>query len=160
LYEPTCTICGLYSGYIGEGSKTVMPNHAFAKIDFRLVPNLTPALVVELLRKHLDRRGFQDIEIKLTETGEETARSPLDSPVVQAAIKAIEQVYGHKPIVWPTSAGSGPMYVLGEALGIPVVSAGCGWHDARAHAPNESVRLADYFEAIHMMRAFVDEFAR
>jgi acetylornithine deacetylase/succinyl-diaminopimelate desuccinylase-like protein len=42
LYEPTCTICGLYSGYIGQGSKTVLPNHAFAKIDFRLVPDLSP----------------------------------------------------------------------------------------------------------------------
>ncbi|MGE5264821.1 MAG: M20/M25/M40 family metallo-hydrolase, partial [Acidobacteriota bacterium] len=159
LYEPTCTICGLYSGYIGEGSKTVLPNHAFAKIDFRLVPNLTPDLVVDLLRKHLDRRGFQDIEIKLTETGEEVARSPLDSTIVRAAIAAMKAVYPNPPVVYPTSAGSGPMYPLCQALGIPAVSAGCGWHDGRAHAPNESVRIEDYFEGIRFIRELIDKFA-
>ena len=159
LYEPTCTICGLYSGYIGEGSKTVLPNHAFAKVDFRLVPNLTPDLVVDLLRKHLDRRGFQDIEIKLTETGEEVARSPLDSTIVRAAIAAMKAVYPNPPVVYPTSAGSGPMYPLCQALGIPAVSAGCGWHDGRAHAPNESVRIEDYFEGIRFIRELIDKFA-
>ena len=160
LYEPTCTICGLYSGYIGEGSKTVLPNHALAKIDFRLVPNLSPDLVVELLRKHLDRRGFDDIEIKLTETGEEVARSPLDSAIVRAALEAMKAVYPNEPVVYPTSAGSGPMYPLCQALGIPAVSAGCGWHDGRAHAPNESVRIEDYFEGIRFVRELIDRFAR
>ncbi len=75
FYEPTCTICSIYSGYIGEGSKTVLPNHAFAKIEFRLVPNLTPDLVLDLLRNDLDRHGFGDIEIRQTENGEEVARS-------------------------------------------------------------------------------------
>jgi acetylornithine deacetylase/succinyl-diaminopimelate desuccinylase-like protein len=159
LYEPTVTICGLYSGYIGEGSKTVLPNHAFAKLDFRLVPNLTPDLVVELLRKHLDRRGFNDIEIVLTEAGEEVARSPLDSAIVRAAVAAAKEVYASDPIVYPTMAGSGPMYPLCQALGIPAVSAGCGWHDSRAHAPNESIRLADYFEGMAFVRSLIDRFA-
>lgn len=159
LYEPTCTICGLYSGYIGEGSKTVLPNHAFAKLDFRLVPNLTPDLVVDLLRKHLDRRGFTDIEIKLTETGEEVARSALDSTIVRAAVEAARAVYPKEPVIYPTSAGSGPMYPLCQALGIPAVSAGCGWYDGRAHAPNESVRIDDYFEGIQFVRELIDRFA-
>ncbi len=159
LYEPTCTICGLYAGYIGEGSKTVLPNHAFAKIDFRLVPNLSPNLVVELLRKHLDRRGFDDIEIRLTETGEEVARSPLDSPIVRAALEAMRAVYPKEPVIYPTSGGSGPMYVLCQALGIPAVSAGCSWHDARAHAPNESIRLDDYIEGMSFVRQLIDRFA-
>lgn len=159
LYEPTVTICGLYAGYIGEGSKTVLPNHAFAKLDFRLVPNLTPDLVVELLRKHLDRRGFNDIEIVLTEAGEEVARSPLDSAIVRAAVGAAKEVYATDPIVYPTMAGSGPMYPLCQALGIPAVSAGCGWHDSRAHAPNENIRLADYFDGLAFVRALIDRFA-
>jgi acetylornithine deacetylase/succinyl-diaminopimelate desuccinylase-like protein len=160
LYEPTCTICGLYSGYIGQGSKTVLPNHALAKIDFRLVPNLSPELVVELLRKHLDRRGFADIEIRLTETGEEVARSPLDSAIVRAAYAASQAVNPAEPVIVPTSAGSGPMYPLCQALGIPAVCAGVGWHDSRAHAPNESIRLADYFEGILFIRELMDRFAR
>jgi acetylornithine deacetylase/succinyl-diaminopimelate desuccinylase-like protein len=159
LYEPTCTICGLYSGYIGEGSKTVLPNHAFAKIDFRLVPNLSPDLVVDLLKKHLTRHGFADIEVKLTETGEEVARSPLDSAIVRAAIDATKAVYSNAPIVYPTSAGSGPMYPLCQALGIPAVSAGCGWHDSRTHAPNENIRIADYFEGIAFVGELIERFA-
>lgn len=160
LYEPTVTICGLYSGYIGEGSKTVLPNHAFAKIDFRLVPDLTPDLVLDLLKKHLARRGFDDIEIILTETGEETARSPLDSAIVRAAVEAAKAVYPNPPVIYPTMAGSGPMYPLCQALGIPAVSAGCGWNDSRAHAPNESVRIADYFEGILFVRELMERFAR
>lgn len=159
LYEPTVTICGLYSGYIGEGSKTVLPNHAFAKIDFRLVPNLTPELVVDLLRRHLDRRGFNDIEIVLTENGEHVARSPLDSAIVRSAIDAARSVYATEPIVYPTMAGSGPMYPLCQQLGIPAVSAGCGWHDSRSHAPNENIRLADYFEGMSFVRELIDRFA-
>ncbi len=158
-YEPTCTICGLYSGYIGEGSKTVLPNHAFAKVDFRLVPNLTPALVHELLRKHLDTRGFADIEIKLTEEGEEVARSPLDSKIVQAAVQAARSTYHQDPVIYPTSGGSGPMYQLCQAFGIPAVSAGCSYFDSRAHAPNENIRLADYFEGIHFIRHLIRNFA-
>ncbi len=160
LYEPTCTICGLYSGYIGEGSKTVLPNHAFAKIDFRLVPNLDPGRVMDLLRKHLDRRGFQDIEVKPTETGEEVARSPLDAPIVRAAVDAMRAVYPKPPVIYPTSAGSGPMYPLCQALGIPAVSAGCGWYDSRAHAPNESIRIEDYFQGMLFVRELIDRFAR
>ncbi|MBI5033055.1 MAG: M20/M25/M40 family metallo-hydrolase [Chloroflexi bacterium] len=160
LYEPTVTICGLYSGYIGEGSKTVLPNHAFAKIDFRLVPDLTPDLVLDLLKKHLARRGFDDIQVLLTETGEETARSPLDSAIVRAAVDAAKVVYANPPVIYPTMAGSGPMYPLCQALGIPAVSAGCGWHDSRAHAPNESIRLDDYFEGISFVRELMERFAR
>lgn len=159
LYEPTCTICGLYSGYVGEGTKTVLPDHAFAKVDFRLVPDLSPRLVLELLEKHLARRGFHDIEIVPTESGEEVARSPLDSPVVRAAIDAMRAVYPNEPVIHPTSAGSGPMYVLCQALGIPAVSAGCSWHDARVHAPNESIRLGDYFEGILFVRELIARFA-
>ncbi len=160
LYEPTCTICGLYSGYIGEGSKTVLPNHAFAKIDFRLVPNLSPDLVVDLLKQHLARRGFDEIDVILTETGEEVARSALDSAIVRAAMDALAAVYPHPPVIYPTSAGSGPMYPLCQALNIPAVSAGCGWYDSRAHAPDESVRLADYFEGMVFVRELVERFAK
>ena len=159
LYEPTCTICGIYSGYIGEGSKTVLPNHAFAKIDFRLVPDLSPDLVLDLLKKHLARRGFDDIKVILTETGEEVARSPLDSAIVRAATDAAKAVYANPPIVYPTMTGSGPMYPLCQQLGIPAVGSGCGWHDSRSHAPNESIRLEDYFEGISFIRELIDRFA-
>jgi acetylornithine deacetylase/succinyl-diaminopimelate desuccinylase-like protein len=160
LYEPTCTICGLYSGYIGEGSKTVLPNHAFAKIDFRLVPDLTPELVLDLLRRHLDKHRFEDIEVKLTETGEDVARSPLDSHIVQAAVAASRSTYRKEPVIYPTSPGSGPMNVLCQSLGIPAVSAGCGYFDSRVHAPNENIRLEDYFEHMRFFHDLIKNFAK
>ena len=63
VFEPTCTICGLTSGYQGPGSKTVLPARASAKVDFRLVPDQTPEVVVEQLRAHLDAQGFQDVQV-------------------------------------------------------------------------------------------------
>ncbi len=158
LFEPTCTICGMLSGYTGPGSKTVLPNTAMVKLDFRLVPDLTPELVMDLLRKHLDRRGFSDITIKFSD-GEMPALSPVDGPLAKASMAAARKVYGQKPVVQPLMAGSGPMYPLCQALGISAVSVGCGWHDSRAHAPNESIRLSDYFEGIMFVRELIDRFA-
>lgn len=158
-FTPTVTICGLLSGYTGPGGKTVLPNHAFVKLDFRLVPDQTPDVIVELLRKHLDARGFQDIEIQVTETGEHVARSPLDSDIVKAAQAAARATYGREAVVYPTAAGSGPMYELCQQLNIPAVSAGCGYPDSHGHAPNENIRLADYFEGITFVRELIRNFA-
>ncbi len=158
LYEPTCTICGLRSGYIEDGLKTVLPNEAMVKLDFRLVPNLEPDMVVDLLRQHLDRRGFTDIEV-VPRAGEHPAKSPVDAPVVKAAIAAAETVYGHRPVVYPLMPGSGPMYPLSTALGIPAVLAGIGYPGSNLHAPNENIRLDDYFEGIHYVGELIRQFS-
>jgi acetylornithine deacetylase/succinyl-diaminopimelate desuccinylase-like protein len=159
LFDPTCTICGLVSGYTGEGSKTVLPSEARAKIDFRLVPDMDPAAVLRQLRAHLDAEGFEDIEI-VELGGEHAARSDLGAPVVRAAVNSARDVYGLEPILYPTMAGTGPMYPLCQALGTPVTSgAGCGYHGAQVHAPNENVRLDDYWLAMRWMGAFIERFA-
>ncbi len=158
-FTPTVTICGLHSGYTGPGGKTVLPNHAFVKLDFRLVPDQTPDAILKLLRQHLDAHGFADIEIQLTEAGEHVARSPLDSAIVQAAQQAARTTYGREPVVYPTAAGSGPMYELCQQLNIPAVSAGAGYPESRGHAPNENIRVADYFEGITFVRELIKNFA-
>lgn len=158
-FTPTVTICGMLSGYTGPGGKTVLPNHAFVKLDFRLVPDQTPEMILDLLRRHLDARGFEDIKIELTETGEHVARSPLDSEIVQAAQAAARATYNRDAIVYPTAAGSGPMYELCQQLNIPAVSAGAGYPDSRGHAPDENIRLADYFEGITFIRELIRNFA-
>lgn len=159
MLEPTVTICGFDSGYKGEGTKTVLPAEAMVKLDCRLVPNLTPHLVQELIRKHLDARGFQDISLTLL-GGEEPAMEPQDSVVRRAAIAACQDVFGHEPILSPWFAGSGPMYPLSVMLGIPVISAGATWHPhARAHAPNENIFVEDYFNAMHLTAALMGHFA-
>ncbi len=143
LLQPTCTICGFVTGYIGEGSKTVLPCQAKAKLDFRLVPNQRPEDILTKLRRHLDKHGFSDIQISARE-GENPARTPLNSPFVKLVSKAAEEVYGSKPIIVLTSAGSGPMFPFINILGLPVASSGVGYPDSRAHAPDENIRLADF----------------
>ena len=158
LYGPTCTICGFRSGYIGEGSKTVLPSEAMVKLDFRLVPDLEPRLVSDLLRKHLDRRGFKDIEI-VEMSGEQFAKSSPDAPIAQAALEAARTIYGQEPVVYPLMAGSGPMYHLSMALGIPVASGvGVSHAQSRIHAPNENIKIADYIEGIKYTGELIERF--
>jgi acetylornithine deacetylase/succinyl-diaminopimelate desuccinylase-like protein len=157
-YGPTVTICGFQAGYTDEGMKTVLPNTAFAKIDCRLVPDLTPEICLSLLRAHLDRRGFGDVEI-VPLNGEHPAASPVDAPIVAACQTAVRDVYGHDAVMIPLSAGSGPMYPLTTALGIPTVMAGITYPGSRAHAPDENIRLDDYFEGIRFMRRLIEVFA-
>jgi acetylornithine deacetylase/succinyl-diaminopimelate desuccinylase-like protein len=157
-FAPTLTICGFESGYTGEGTKTVLPKEARVKLDFRLVPSLTPDLVHDLLRQHLDRRGFGDIEI-VRYSAEHNARSRADTPVVRAAATAARKVYGAEPVIYPLMPGSGPMYPLSDMLGIPAVLAGISHHGSRAHAPNEHIRLDDYWLGQKFIGEFIKAFA-
>jgi acetylornithine deacetylase/succinyl-diaminopimelate desuccinylase-like protein len=157
LFAPTCTICGIDGGYTGEGPKTVLPSTARAKVDFRLVPNLTPSLAERLLREHLDRRGFSDIEIVML-GGEPPARSSVTSKVALAARSAAEKIYGMPPVVYPNMAGSGPMYHLCDRFGIPAVGTGCGDSLSNVHAPNESIAIDDYFGHIRFMEELINRF--
>ncbi len=159
LFEPTCTICGFLTGYTGPGSKTVLPNSAMVKLDFRLVPDLTPEIVVDLLRKHLDRRGFADVKIQMSD-GENPAISPVDGPLGKASVAAATKVYGAKPIIQPVMAGSGPMYPLCQAAGIPTTSGGCSDAHSNTHAPNESVVVEDYFQEIRYIGELIRLFAK
>ena len=156
--EPTCTICGLTSGYQGDGSKTVLPAVASAKVDFRLVPDLTPELVRELLRAHLDARGFTDVEIT-PHHGERPSRWPPDSDVATAAVAANRAAYGAEPIVYPLMAGSGPMAQVCDQLGIPAVGFGCGNAGSANHAPNENIAITDYVDHIRAFGRFLHAFA-
>lgn len=159
LTAPTCTICGLRSGFIDEGEKTVLPSAALVKLDFRLVPDLTPELVTRLLREHLDRRGFTDVEIK-SFVGMVGARSDVNAAVVQAAIAAARTVYRHEPVVYPSHGGSGPLYNLVQGVGTPgAIIAGVGYPGMRMHAPNENIRLDDYFRHIEFLVEFMRRFA-
>ena len=158
FFEPTCTICGLISGYSGEGSKTVLPAVARAKVDFRLVPDLTPELVLRLLRAHLDRRGFSDVQI-VPYHGESPSRWPGDSAVARASIDACRATYGEEPIVYPLLAGSGPMSQVCDRLGIPATGFGSGNASSANHAPNENIAVRDYVDHIRAFGRFVHLFA-
>ena len=159
VFQPTCTICGLTSGYQGPGSKTVLPAQASAKVDFRLVPNQTPEEVVAKLRAHLDAKGFTDVQIKLHGGGRPAKVDP-DDPFVQLTNETAVLVYGKEPNVAPMIGGSGPNYPFIHTLGLPLVAAGVGYPGSQVHAPNENMRL-DYFllGTKHTAR-IIEQFAR
>lgn len=159
LFSPTATICGITTGWQGKGTKTVLPAEATAKVDFRLVPDLTPDIVVDLLRKHLDKRGFTDVEIASYD-GYRAEFCDVEAPIVKAAQRAAQKVYQHEPVMITNSAGSGPMWSLSSFIGgVPVVCAGISQADSRVHSPNENVPLQNYYDGMRYMGVFIDEFA-
>jgi acetylornithine deacetylase/succinyl-diaminopimelate desuccinylase-like protein len=152
VFEPTCTICGLTSGYQGVGAKTVQPARASAKIDFRLVPDQTPEQVVQQLRAHLDAEGFEDVKVTLL-GGEAPGRTDPDDPFVKLVVDTAAEVYGVPMEIVPMVGGSGPNHVFIETLKLPVVTAGVGYPGTQAHAPNENMRIDLYLKgAMHIAR--------
>ncbi len=158
VFEPTCTICGLTSGYQGPGAKTVLPARATAKVDFRLVPNQMPEKCLSLLRQHLDANGFSDVEINFL-GGEPAGRTDPDDPFIQIVVEAAEPVFGTKMAMVPMTGGSGPNYPFIHDLGLPVATAGLGHPDSRTHAPNENIRLDLYLKHARHMARVLCEFA-
>ena len=159
-FDPTCTICGLTSGWQGKGTKTVLPAEASAKIDFRLVPNLSAEIVVDLLRKHFDKHGFTDVEI-VSYDGYKPEMTDVTAPIVKAAAQAAQKIYGQEPVLVPTAAGSGPMWSLSSFIGgVPVICAGISHPDSRIHSPNENSILQNYYDGMRYIGAFISEFAK
>ena len=159
IFSPTCTICGLTSGYQGPGSKTVLPARASAKVDFRLIPDQDPKDILKKLRIHLDMHGFTDVQI--TDLGGDSpARTDPDHPFIQLVAKLAEAVYEMPMKLIPMSGGSGPNYPFVNVLGLPVSTAGLGYPDTKAHAPNENIRLDLYLKHARHMARIIKEFAK
>jgi acetylornithine deacetylase/succinyl-diaminopimelate desuccinylase-like protein len=158
VFEPTCTICGLDSGYQGPGSKTVLPARATAKVDFRLVPDQTPQEVLKNLRAHLDAEGFADVKIEFL-GGNPAGRTDPDDPFIALAARTAEPVYGVPMQVTPMIGGSGPNHCFIHELGVPVATAGCGYPQTNAHAPDENVRIDLYVKHARHVARLLEAFA-
>ncbi|HEV8262840.1 MAG TPA: M20/M25/M40 family metallo-hydrolase [Burkholderiales bacterium] len=133
--QPTINIEGLVGGYTGPGGKTILPHKAAAKMDLRLVPDMTAADALAKLKAHLAKRGFGDIEVNMTGGYDPTSTAPDSLPV--RVETAVYKRNGIDPIIWPRNAGSWPGYVFtGEPLKLPAIQFGFG-HGSGAHAPDE-----------------------
>jgi acetylornithine deacetylase/succinyl-diaminopimelate desuccinylase-like protein len=132
--KPTINIEGLVGGYTGPGGKTVLPHRAVAKIDMRLVPDMTAAGTLQLLKDHLAKNGFGDIEVNMSGGYDPTQTSP-DSKLIQAQMATYRKL-GLDPTLWPRNAGSWPGYIFTSGLNLPAGHYGIG-HGTGAHAPNE-----------------------
>jgi acetylornithine deacetylase/succinyl-diaminopimelate desuccinylase-like protein len=133
--QPTVNIEGLVAGYTGPGGKTVLPHKGIAKLDLRLVPDMTAAGALASLKAHLAARGFADIEVKMT-GGYDPTSTPEDARVIGAGT-AVYRRSGTEPVMLPRNAGSWPGYVFtGDPLRMPAGHFGLG-HGSGAHAPDE-----------------------
>jgi acetylornithine deacetylase/succinyl-diaminopimelate desuccinylase-like protein len=133
--KPTINIEGLVAGYTGPGGKTILPHRAVAKIDMRLVPDMTADGTLQLLKNHLAKHGFGDIEVNMSGGYNPTQTDP-KSRLIQAQVATYKKL-GLDPQMWPRNAGSWPGYVFTD----PPVSIAAGHfglgHGTGAHAPNE-----------------------
>ncbi len=133
--QPTVNIEGLVGGYTGPGGKTVLPHRAVAKLDFRLVPDMTVDDCLKKLRAHLDKRGFADVEINVGGAYPPNTTAA-DAPAIRAEV-ATYRKYGIDPLLWPRLGGSWPGYLFTE----PPLRLGAGHfglgHGSGAHAPDE-----------------------
>jgi len=155
--EPTCTICGISSGYLGEGSKTVLPSVAKVKLDFRLVPNQTPEKIATLVREHLDKHGFEDIEI-IQSHGIKPFNTNPEDPFVDVVLDSIAEVYEENPVILRNLAGSSPMYKLLTGTNIPAVQIGVANPQSNYHAPNENIIMEDFLQGIKVTATVVEKF--
>ncbi len=133
--QPTINIEGLVAGYTGPGGKTVLGHRAVAKIDMRLVPDMTASGTLALLKDYLAKKGFGDIEVNMSGGYDPNQTSP-DTKLIQAQMATYKKL-GQDPLLWPRSAGSWPGYIFtNPPLSLPAGHFGLG-HGTGAHAPNE-----------------------
>ncbi|MEM9942437.1 MAG: dipeptidase [Planctomycetota bacterium] len=159
--RPTFDINGLWSGYQGEGAKTVLPAHAGAKFSCRLVPDQNPEEVTESLRKKLEELCPPGIRMEFKPFhGAPGFVLPLESPFMEAAAVAVEQGFGTKP-VFVRSGGSIPVVNnFSELLGIDTLLLGWGQDDDNLHSPNEKFSLEDFHRGIKASCCLWDEIAK
>lgn len=158
IYWPTCTICGFISGYTGQGTKTVNPAVARAKIDFRLVPNMKVEKQLLKLKDHLKAKGFEDIQLEYADSLEASA-IPMNARVVKAAVKGSIDAVGREPEIWPWSAGASANGFFNEIVGAPSISGpGVSYDGSNYHAPNENIRISDFVMGAKHMAAMIGRF--
>ncbi len=157
--EPTCNIDGIISGYVGKGSKTIVPSSVSVKLDFRLVPNQDPKKIFSSLLEHVKNQGFN---VEIIEMGlEKPVRTEPNTAVTKAMVSSAKKVYSMEPLIIPNAAGTQPMGLFSD-LGIKeIVSAiGVGTPSSNAHAPNENVKIENLYKAIEHAYEFYNEYEK
>lgn len=153
-FQPALSIEGISTGYQGQGVKTILPAQAKAKMEMRLVPGLTSEYVLDCIKAHLKKEGFDRIKGTFT-LGEESYRSDMSAPAIVNVIELAKGFYEEGVAVLPTAAGTGPMHMIYEALGVPMVAFGIRNANSRDHGGNENVSLADYYTHIELIKELI-----
>jgi len=159
--RPTLDVNGIWGGYTGEGSKTVLPSKASAKISMRLVPNQSSDEITALFQKHFESIAPSSVKVVVKpHHGGEPVVTPTDSKEYLSAARAIERTFGKKPI--PTrGGGSIPIVALfKKELGLSSVLMGFGLDSDALHSPNEHYGVVNYFNGINTIPVFFEEYSK
>ena len=153
--RPCLDVCGIWGGYTGQGSKTVLPSEAHAKISMRLVPNQRSAKITRLLKNHLLAIAPKCVKVEVTEyEGGDGFLIPISSTAYRAASRAMAEVYGIEPV---PSRGGGSIPILAEIqkiLGIDPLLMGFGLERDTIHSPNESFLLRQFYAGMESIALF------
>ena len=155
-YEPTANIQGMIAGYTGPGRKTIIPNEARVRMDFRLIPNIQPADAIRKLKAHLEKHGFGHIEVQAFDGAEPPYKISVKEDISQAIIAAATEVYGELPVVNGVSAEGAIL----RHVWIPCVLTGFANPGANLHAPDENIRVDRYLQGIKYAAAIMEHFGR
>jgi acetylornithine deacetylase/succinyl-diaminopimelate desuccinylase-like protein len=159
--RPTFDVCGIWGGYTGEGSKTVLPSVAYAKISSRLVPNQDHEKISLLFKNYFESIAPDSVKVEVTlHHGGHGYLCPMDHPAYQAAEKAYHAVYAKMPVP-VRSGGSIPIVSTFEkVLGIKTILMGFGLESDAIHSPNENFYLENFFNGIRCVVHFYHFFGR
>lgn len=155
-YEPTANIQGITGGYTGKGTKTIVPAEARVRMDFRLIPNISPAKAMVKLRDHLKAQGFDNIEVKGEPRTEDPYKISAREDISQSIIAAAHEVYGEPPIVNGVSAEGAIL----KHVWIPCVLTGFANPGCNLHAPDENIHVDKYIRGIKYAAAIMEHFGR
>lgn len=158
-FEPSMAIEGLWSGYQGRGVKTILPAEAQAKLEIRLVPQLSPQDVFDKVKAQLVKNGFEQVELTYT-LGEKSYRSDMSHSAILRVIELAKSNYEEGVAVLPTSAGTGPMHTVFAALGVPIAAFGMGNPNSRDHAGDENVTVADYYRHVKLVEELIKSYGK
>lgn len=158
--RPTLEVNGLWSGYTGEGAKTVLPSKAYAKISARLVPNQSSEKITQLLLDHFRKIAPASVTVNAYNLhGGEAYMTPLDSKGYRAAARAVKETFGKEPIP-VRGGGSIPICaILEKELGVKIVFMGFGLDSDNLHSPNEKFGLENFYKGIETIPYFHQYFA-
>ncbi len=156
--RPTLECNGIWGGFVGDGAKTVLPSKAYAKISMRLVPDQKSGSMARLFEKHIRKIAPRTVSVKVQDLhGGEPAITPLDSPGIRAAVRALEKGFQKKPL-FQREGGSIPIVVqFKKILALDTVLLGFGLPDENAHAPDEFLNLDNFYSGIRTVVHFFNE---
>jgi acetylornithine deacetylase/succinyl-diaminopimelate desuccinylase-like protein len=158
--RPTADVCGIWGGYTGVGSKTVIPAEAHAKVSFRLVSDQDPATLRPLFERWVADNAPRGAEVGVRWLhGVKPCRTPLDHPGNQAARRAVARAWGVEPL-FTREGGSGPERALSDALDASCVYLAVMLPEDHIHAPNERLSLTNYFNGVRAAAYAYEEFTR